>query len=371
MRKSTIILLVCLLGSVYSESWKSNYSSTSDFVYSSTNTINSVNFSTLSPSLDSSFQVFTHQGGPLGSMGPLGAFGPLGLLGPIGDNSWNVSRMISGIDWSQYSQFITLKGGPLSKDGPLGYKGPLNADIYTGKIEPGKSLFSKNSFAQHLRALGIFSTLGPIGPLGALGPLGPLGPIGGHGYKATNDGQFVDSQGQVQRTVTVDYDGKTKRTYSLFEAYTSQFAKKNPKVLDTSFMILGTVNDFDSSKLEKYTFTSNEDQIVIIVVVPEKSLDDFSLGVYDQNGKLIATSDNSDLVETITLKAKKGQKLTASIKLSSSAQIFSKTYRLIVTGSTSYINMNEVSGNHLNQYYQGPQSNKFGKNIKVNYLRSF
>ncbi|KAL4497774.1 hypothetical protein ABPG72_000529 [Tetrahymena utriculariae] len=369
MRTSFIILLLCLVG-VYSNPWTSSYSSPSDFIYVSTNSITSADFSTLSPSLDSSYQVYTQEGGPFGYMGPLGPFGPLGLLGPIGDNSWNVSQMVSGIDWSQYSQFITIKGGLLSKDGPLGYKGPLNADIYTGKIEPGKSLFENNSFAQHLRALGVFSSLGPIGPLGALGPLGPLGPIGGHGFKATSDGQFVNNQGQVQRTITVDYDGQTKRTYCLFEAYTSQFAKKNSKVLDTSFMILGTVDDFDSSKLEKYTFISNDDQIVTIVVIPEKSLDDFSLGVYDQNGKLIATSDNFALVETITIKAKKGQKLTASIKLSSSEQILSKTYRLIVTGSTSYLNANNFSGNHQYQYYQGPQSSKFGKNIKVNYLRS-
>lgn len=74
-------------------------------------------------------------------MGPLGPFGPLGLLGPLGDNSWDVSELVSGINWSEYSQYITIHGGPLSKDGPLGIHGPLNPDIYTGKIEPGKSLY--------------------------------------------------------------------------------------------------------------------------------------------------------------------------------------------------------------------------------------
>jgi len=97
------------------------------------------------------------------------------LLGPLGDNSWNPSILISGINWSSFSYFLTLNGGPLSQNGPLGYTSIMNPNIYYGTEEPGATYFSNSDFAMQLRGLGVVSSLGPIGALGPLGPLGPLG----------------------------------------------------------------------------------------------------------------------------------------------------------------------------------------------------
>jgi len=80
-------------------------------------------------------------------------------------------------------------------------------------------------------------------------------------------------------------------------------------------------------------------------------LDIFSLSLYDALGKLIGSSTSSDLVQTITIKAMKGAKLTAAVSLQSSLQLTDKTFRLIVVGSTQNLNANNVSGGHVKHYY--------------------
>jgi len=48
--------------------------------------------------------------------------------------------------------------------------------------------------------------------------LGPLGPIGDHGYNVDHNGNYVNGT-KVVKTVTIDYDGSSTRTYPLYEYY--------------------------------------------------------------------------------------------------------------------------------------------------------
>jgi len=47
----------------------------------------------------------------------------------------------------------------------------------------------------------------------------------------------------------------------------------------------------------------------------------------------------------------KGAKLTAVVSLESSLQFTDKTFRLVVVGSTQYLNANNVSGEQIKHYY--------------------
>src|SRR5690606_14529212 len=53
---------------------------------------------------------------------------------------------------------------------------------------------------------------GRTGPLGPFGPLGPLGPVGAHAFEATADGDFVDANGEIKRTVSVEWSLDERRT---------------------------------------------------------------------------------------------------------------------------------------------------------------
>ena len=285
----------------------------------------------------------------MGYNGPLGPFGPLAGLGPIGDNSWNISYWINGIgDWSTWSESITKAGGPLSTEGPLGYHGPVAEVQYYGIDNPGRTLFETNDFAVHTRAMGVWSVLGPIGPLGALGPLGPLGPVGAHGFSSDSNGQYLYN-GKVVRTITVSFDQNgTKRTYGLVEKYTESFAKTMSDN-DTSFMVLGKSSSF--SDIDSYSFNSSENQVVTITLIPEKGLDDFDIAVFDGENKLVATSNTLNMVEFIQLEVPAGKKLKVKVKCAASYHSLSSTYRLIVTGSTKYLNKINIRGNHILNWY--------------------
>lgn len=176
----------------------------------------------MKPTLDSVYYGQFNSLSSVGYFGPLGPYGPLGTLGPIGDKVWNPSfwqptsskdtdfsssKTTTSIDMicgpsSGFSSVLCdrddwRKSGPMSDQGPLGKFGPLAADIYMGENSVSKDFFSTNTFAQHLRAFGLFTALGPIGPLGALGPLGPLGPVGAHLLTRDRNGNFVNGNGEV------------------------------------------------------------------------------------------------------------------------------------------------------------------------------
>jgi len=263
---------------------------------------------------------FTHSTGPLGMAGPLGAFGPLATLGPIGTNAWSVSTVMSTLpDWSKLSQTMALNGGPLSDDGPLGPRGPLAMYDQLGNM---------SAVGEEMKIGGVLTVLGPLGPLGPLGLLGPLGPLGAHGLKRNKRGEYVNSQSQVQRLITV---GSTKKAnYELFEVYDSIFAKQIQDN-DTSFMVTGLISTLKD--VESFAFQSQADQYVTIVAVPEKSLDVFSLTLTNTSGDVVAESASFFLVNWIQTKIKRGENLTAEVRLLASGHVLRKNFRLIVVGS--------------------------------------
>ena len=121
---------------------------------------------------------------------------------------------------------------------------------------------------------------------------------------------------------------------------------------DTSFMVMGEI---ESSEKDNYIFTSGSDQFVTVLVVPEKSLDTFSiqsseiLKTTEMEGikasKSIASSASENLINWITFKVKKGETFKAGVSLMSSGHFLSKTYRLYVIGSTGFSNT-DISGPH-------------------------
>ncbi|EAR96677.1 hypothetical protein TTHERM_00979900 (macronuclear) [Tetrahymena thermophila SB210] len=353
--KSIILILISQLITIcLSQNLRQNKKNTYELLYTSSSLISSVSFSSLNTQLSNVYLPLITSGGPLGYNGPLGPFGPLGTLGPVGSNTWNPSQLISGIEWSSFSSELTAQDGPLSQNGPLGHKGPLNNNLYNGE----NYSFDSNGFFQQLTGLGLFASLGPLGPLGVLGLLGPLGPVGAHGFKADRDGQYINYQGQIQKEIVVKYDDQSSRKYELFEVYQSSFAKANFNVLDTSFMIQGSFGMFGSQK-DQFTFTSNSDQFVTIILIPEKSLDSFKLSLLDVQSNLIDSASNSGLIEHFIIQMKKGQQLTIQVDLQISMQFFSKSYRLIVVGSTAHNNFNKVNGSHVKKYNITTQFNQF------------
>lgn len=273
----------------------------------------------------------------LGRYGPLGAYGPLGILGPIGDNAWNPSYWISALgDWSHWANDLANLGGPLDETGPLGPEGPVSETNYYSN-----PLYDTNHFARQLQGAGVWTVLGPIGPLGALGPLGPLGPVGAHGYARDSDGNYRSGD-QVVRTVSVPFSGGS-RQYELVEHYDELFARSMTDN-DTSFMVSGRINSFFES--HRYAFTSAGAQLVTIVLVPEKSLDNFDLTLLDGAGNEIAASNSYFYVDWIQVSVPAGQTLEARVHLASSLHYLSKSYRLLVVGSTPRLAQTEITGDH-------------------------
>ena len=272
----------------------------------------------------------------LGSFGPVGAYGPLGMLGPIGSNLWNPSAwMVPVGDWSIWAKKMNGAGGALGEKGPLGPGGPLGDDGYNRWL-PGL-----NDFGKQLQLGGVWTALGPLGPLGALGPLGPLGPLGAHGFEQDRDGQYRE-RGTVRRAIAVPF-GESERTYELFENYPAGFARTFEDN-DTSFMTVGTASSAGTP--ESFAFRSRQSQFVTVVVVPEKQLDDFDLEILDEQGKSLATSRSHALMDFVQLPVPAGKKLTARVTLSSSRHVLSKTFRLLVTGSSRYFKSTDIRGDH-------------------------
>ena len=290
----------------------------------------------------------------MGSFGPLAAYGPLSELGAIGDNWWNPSRVIDSANGSFGANWTGTKDGePLSSAGPLGEHGPLSEVYFDGALFDPESLAS--GLTNELRGLGQASVLGPLGPLGPLGALGPLGPVGAHGFATDDQGSFVSSDGQVQRTIDVWYDDAktTKNTFELYERYSADFAKQMTDN-DTSFMVDGRLSyargDPESANgysTDTFSFTSQSDQLVTIALVPEKQLDDFDFEVLDDKGKVLLKSDSDDLIDWAQLEVKKGTKLSVRVKLKESHHWLAKDYRLFVTGSGERFKDPMSDGDHV------------------------
>ncbi len=236
----------------------------------------------------------------LGMYGPLGPYGPLGIVGPLGGSPFNADFFVSGLhSWSDWSAQLTKNGGPLSSQGPLGHLGPLNVEfwqdlpsllesrIQSMPMPPGldaKKLRDAlrhtlgNDFVSHLVPGGVFGALGPVGVLGALGPLGPLGPLGAHGYRRSDDGDYVPDKGTLCRAVDgerekppcrqieVEWEkGGEHRIYELVEHYDEAHAAEMTDN-DTSFFVTGEI---EGDEADAYSFSSRQGQWVTVVVVPE------------------------------------------------------------------------------------------------------
>ena len=66
------------------------------------------------------------------------------------------------------------------------------------------------------------------GPLGAVGALGPLGTIGATGLvRNPATGQFTNTSGNVVRSLSVPYNGKTSRSFDVYENYAQKFCYTN------------------------------------------------------------------------------------------------------------------------------------------------
>jgi hypothetical protein len=275
----------------------------------------------------------------LGGLGALGAYGPLGMLGPLGEESWNVSKVMGLLpDWTGFSQYLTLNGGPLSEQGPLGPNGPLGHEAYF------ETLPAINDFAKQLQLGGVWTVLGPLGPLGTLGPLGPLGPIGAHGFQTDSDGNYIDEDLKIQRSVQVGKGSKIHE-YDLFEMY-SEARAKALKDNDTSFLVLG-----DTGYEDQFEFTSPERQHITIVVVPEAQLDVFSLKLTtnEEHSEIVdeISSNSSSLINWIQTDVAAGQKIKATVRLKASYHFWPrKGYRLIVVGSGYRFNKTDIRGPH-------------------------
>ncbi len=340
-------------GSSQTKVWENSYSS-GNLYYTSMKLVDDLagNVSSISPTIDDNdipsgtAADYLKDDGCLSSLGPLGAYGPLGTLGAIGDSTWNVSYWVSA--WGSWSDWYDSIDGPLGPSGPLGEDGPVSDYYYNGSAYDGT-----NDWNIHSRALGVWAPLGAIGPLGALGALGPLGPVGalgGEGLSANSDGEYVDSSNTVHRTITIDYDAAQteQRTYELYEKYDEAFAEaKNDN--DTSFMVTGVSSSYSDEDV--YEFTSGENQLVTIVVVNEKELDDFDLTILDENDNVIATSNEGRyFVDWVQLKVPANTTLKAKVKCYWSGHVLSSSYRLYVTGSTANLNKTEITGNHISNW---------------------
>ncbi len=285
-------------------------------------------------------EAYLTAGSALGYLGPIGPYGPLGTLGPLGDNAWNQEAwMHAAGDWSEWSQDLTGLGGPLSEAGPLGPSGPLSQEAYE------QTLPALNDFSKQLQAGGVWTVLGPLGPLGALGALGPLGPVGAHGLEADSGGRYAHD-GEVRRTVDVPYEGAA-RTWGLFEHYDEETAAELSDN-DTSFLVSGHLAGswWTGFEQDVFRFTSEEEQFVTVLLVPEYQLDDLDLDLLDGDGNLVAASNCATLIDWVQIKVPAGTTLEARIKLYYTGHVLSKRYRLYVTGSTQHFTESDITGPH-------------------------
>eukprot|EP01129_Flabellula_baltica_P017674 TRINITY_DN9878_c0_g1_i1.p1 TRINITY_DN9878_c0_g1~~TRINITY_DN9878_c0_g1_i1.p1 ORF type:complete len:366 (+),score=49.90 TRINITY_DN9878_c0_g1_i1:37-1098(+) len=278
------------------------------------------------------------QSGPLGYAGPLGPYGPLGMLGPLNNAQWSSWSDMLG-DWSDWTK---SHNSVLGANGPLGESGPISDIYYNGE------LFMSNDFAVQLRAMGLWAPLGPLGPLGALGILGPLGVNGAHGYRKNANGEYIDKSNSVVRSVDVwfDADHTIQRTYDLYEMYQEDFAKKQHD-LDTSFMVRGEIESYD--EVDQYVITSKHNQIVTLTLVPDYQLDNFDMELHDIRG-LVTASNSVSLIDWIQIKVPENSKLAIKVTCSHSGHPLRSTYRLFVTGSSQYINMTNIHGDHVGNW---------------------
>ena len=182
----------------------------------------------------------------------------------------------------------------------------------------------------------------PTGSLGALGPLGPLGPIGAHGYFRDSSGHFRSNSG-IEREVGVLFNSRLY-FYELYEQYTESTAK-NLNNNDTSFMVEGHIS-FPFFSNDTYEFTSNHQQWLSILLVPQYLTDDIDITLKNHQGHTIAVSNSSGYIDWIQLQVDAGSRWRVDVQLYASGHALNKAYRLFVTGGTERFYQTDITGPH-------------------------
>jgi hypothetical protein len=272
--------------------------------------------------------------GFLGHYGPIGEYGPLGVLGAAGLGGFDVN-------------------GALTAAGPLGVAGPLGDGRWRQReLDPG----------------GAWSVVGPIGPLGALGPLGPLGPSGPHGLRRDGQGRYLDAGG-VRRSIEVPWRDGEVRSWPLVELY-PEHAARAMEDHDTSFVVTGELGR--PGDRDELTAHSAEAQWVTVAVIPEHALyayaqamailaaaplypfdpgsfDDLDLEV-EVAGHQAISSTSGDLIDWLSVRVPAGAALRVRVGLhqawSRPWRPYRPRYRLIVVGSTHYLDDAPAGGAH-------------------------
>ncbi|MCC7382838.1 MAG: hypothetical protein IT384_13460 [Deltaproteobacteria bacterium] len=241
----------------------------------------------------------------LGKEGALGAVGPLSRLGAAGDAPRNPGHWLSSTDWRAWSVLLTSIGGPMSEAGALGGGGPLaeRSREALRRLLPGVTA--------QLDLGGVLEVIGPFGPLGPLFILGLLGQVGGHGFRQNAEGEFVDPEGKIVRTTDVVHLGE-RRTLELVEFYGEAFAEVFG-ANDTSWMVRGAIEPSEPNG-DHFAFTSRDDQLVTLLLVPDRIDDNFSLEVL-VDGKRVAESRPGKVVPFVTLTAAEAERLEVRVRL--------------------------------------------------------
>lgn len=255
---------------------------------------------------------YLQAGSALGPLGPLGYTGPLSSVGPL----WGGSFSWGSISWfpSNYSAWVGKyfwNGDPLfgasspyGPSGALGANGPLSEKaLYRDMPHLNETIGSANQeqsndyndFPHQLDPSGVWGILGPVGPLGALGPLGPLGRMGyGSSGLVSIDSTTGDmiANGQIKRTVEVQYDTAspaTYRQYELSELYpranlVSRQTNPSSFVNDTSFSVDAVspscTLSYANSDNHTFYFKSKYDQFVSIVLTNTNAYAELDFDVY-------------------------------------------------------------------------------------------
>jgi len=228
------------------------------------------------------------------------------------------------------------------------YVGGDNVYVSTNSIEALNGDFSQvsppidNSYNYYVSST---SALGYLGTISSYGPLGILGPVGAHGYKANTNGEYLDKNDKVVRSVEVSYDGVNARKFDLYENYKEAYAK-NKLDNDTSFMVDGSLSLANTADI--YRLTSADDQIVSLLAIPTQTMmysNIMYISLYDQYGNLLASSTSKQLINFIQFTAHRNQQY--QVKITGYSLNVTNMYRLFVTGSYHYLNLYNENGPQL------------------------
>lgn len=114
----------------------------------------------------------------------------------------------------------------------------------------------------------------------------------------------------------------------------------------------------DPKDLHSYSFSCPNHQFVSVLLVPVAALDNFDLQgqmmlndsfayfFVVQIGGTTLASDTLTYVDHVISKVEAKQKITAQVHLAQSFQWGSSSYRLFVTGSSTYFQESDILGDH-------------------------